>query len=558
MSSSGILVPALILRPSKRFAASTTTRRGERGVVLILTLFVLFLVIALIAQLTLGAEVAHQATMNRSNRVRMRLAIRSASEEILTMIADDAAGESSGGLGSALDGASGMGDMLGSGADSGFGNTGNGADGGDADAEGEEGGEEEDASNSDSFEDSWARPLRVMMDDIEVITFVQDENSKFNLHLLLVEDELEAEENFQRAVRILDYMRDDMDGDLGELDARIIVDDIMRWLQVGSRSSDLPQMPRHSLDDEDEYTMFSSLEELMLLKSVPPSLYYDRLDDNEMIAPGIETVFTIWTTPTFDGAGAAALDADAALTSDSTSGDSTGAPTGDTSQQPSSGDSGIGSGLGENGEDDTTTQGEGGMEGVLEGDPPMGTKININTAPRAVIEGLFASHELAPVKVTALLEWLEEVDEEALEEQENADEDPEDAELRQTLYGEQDHEPKQFLNSLEEIAEVDGFGQEELDEETQAKLQELVSVQSDVFSVYVYATRKIQPEWQPERRYQEAPGHTMRMRAVVWRRNTADGVKLVFLEPWHEVPYTRWRIPTFQRDLPAFEAPRYY
>ena len=540
------------MRPSLRTSSSNTARRGERGVVLILTLFVLFLVIALIAQLTLGAEVAHQATMNRSNRLRMRLAIRSASEEILTMISDDASGEASGGLGGALGGAGGMGDALGGAAgefggatgESGYGDS----------ATGEEGdgeGEEEDASNSDSFEDAWARPLRVMMDDIEVTTFVQDENSKFNLHLLLVEDEQQAMENYERAVRILDYLREDMNDDLGETDARIIIDDILRWMQVGGRNLDLPQMPRHSLEEEDEYTMLSALEELMLLESVTPALYYDQLGDFEIITPGLESIFTIWTTPTFEGPGVGTLGDDA----ETGGGDSADAA----SAAAASADAGT-SDDGQDGSQDSTEtrEGEGGMEGVLDGEPPLGTKINLNTAPRAVLEGLFTAQELSPAKVERLIEWLDEVDEEALEELENTEEESEDRELRQSLYGEQDPEPKHFLKTIEELAEVDGFGAEELDEETQARVQELVGVQSDVFSIYIYASRKINPEWQPEHRYQEPPGHSLRMRAVVWRRTTADGVRLVFLEPWHEVPFTRWRIPPFQRDLPVFVAPRYY
>ncbi|MCP4094541.1 MAG: hypothetical protein GY747_13980 [Planctomycetes bacterium] len=548
------------MRTSPRISALSTARRGERGVVLILTLFVLFLVIALIAQLTLGAEVAHQATMNRSNRLRMRLAIRSASEEILTMISDDATGEASGGLGSALGGMGGMGGMegmagaLGDSGGSGFGNgaseTGYGDEG--SGEEGED--EEEDASNSDSFEDAWARPLRVMMDDIEVTTFVQDENSKFNLHLLLVKDEQEATENYERAVRILDYLREDMDGDLGETDARIIIDDIMRWMQVGGRNLDLPQMPRHSLDEEDEYIMLSSLEELMLLESVPASLFYDQLGDFEIIAPGLESIFTIWTTPTFDGPGTGSLEDDAA-TSDSGITDPESAPA---SADAGTGDTGDTGGIDGSQDETDTRDGEGGMEGVLDGEPPIGTKINLNTASRAVLEGYFSPQDLSPAKVERLIEWLDEVDEEALEEQENAEEDSEDRELRQSLYGELEPEPKHFLKTIEELAEVDGFGAEELDQETQARVQELLGVQSDVFSVYIYASRKINPEWQPEHRYQEPPGHSLRMKAVIWRRTTADGVRLVFLEPWHEVPFTRWRIPPFQRDLPVFIAPRFY
>jgi len=194
---------------------------------------------------------------------------------------------------------------------------------------------------------------------------------------------------------------------------------------------------------------------------------------------------------------------------------------------------------------------------VLDGSPPIGTLININTAPRAVLEGMFPSVELTPVKVTALLEYRNEVDEDALEERDTADEEPEDQELRESIYGEYEPEPKQFFRSLEQVAEVEGFGAEELEEETQAEIQGLLGVQSDIFSVYVIANRKLDSEWEPSRRYQEAPGKAMRMKAVIWRRTTQDGVKLVYLEPWHEVPYTRWRIPDFQRDQPPFEAPSY-
>ena len=532
------------------------TRSGERGVILILTMFVLFLVIALITQLSLGAEVAHQATANRSNHLRMELACRSTAEEILTLIKDDASGEASSGFSSALSGPGAFPGMEGMGADgAGLGQDqgqGAGADG--EGGEGEEGEGEEDTSNSDSFEDGWAKPMRVVVDDIEVTTFVSDENGKFNLHLLLVEDELAAEENFERAVRILGAMRNDFDDDLGESDARSILDELLRWMQVDSRYEELPLMPRHSLDEESQFTMLSALEEMMLLESVNQELFYDQLRDNEMIAPGLESIFTIWTVPAFEAAGADSLDADNPDAAASEAG--SGADLGLTSGQAAEGD--FGDESADTGVDgDRDVQGEGGMEGVLDGSAPIGTLININTAPRAVIEGMFPSVELTPVKVTALLEYRNEVDEEAVEERDTAEEEPEDQELRESIYGEFQPEPKQFFSSLEQVTEVEGFGAEELEEDTQAEIQALLGVQSDIFSVYVIANRKLDPEWEPTRRYQEAPGKALRMKAVVWRRTTDDGVKLIYLEPWHEVPYSRWRIPDFQRDQPPFDPPSY-
>lgn len=530
-------------------------REGERGIILILTMFVLFLVIALITQLSLGAEVAHQATSNRSSHLQMELACLSTAEEILTMLKDDATGEASSGFSSALSGPGafpGMEGMEGMAPD-GFGADPSGANTGQDGEEGEEGEEEEDASNSDSFEDGWAKPMRVVVGDIEVSTFVDDENGKFNLHLLLVEDEAELDANRERAVRILDALRNDFEDDLGDADARRIIDDLMRWMEVDSRRPELPLVPRHSLDEEAQTTMLGSLEELMLLESVDQELFYDQLRPDERIAAGLESVFTIWTIPGFEEAGAESLASDAEMADDGTGADPATVPGAD------------GSGLGQEdpgapvsaSDPDRVVQGEGGMEGVLEGNDPIGILLNINTAHRAVIEGMFPSRQLQPIKVNALLEYRNEIDEDALEERDSADEEPEDRELRESIYGEQEPDPKQFFRSLEQVAEVDGFGAEELDPDTQAELQGLLGVQSDIFSVYVIAHRKLDPEWEPERRYQEPMGMSLRMKAVVWRRTTQDGVRLIYLEPWHEVPYTRWRIPDFQRDLPAFQAPRY-
>ncbi|MHC4823648.1 MAG: hypothetical protein ACYTEP_06485 [Planctomycetota bacterium] len=543
----------MLLFHPHRTDARRRARGDERGIILILTMFVLFLVIALITQLSLGAEVAHQATANRSSHLQMELACLSTAEEILTMIKDDASGEASSGFSSALSGPGafpGMEGMEGMSPD-GLGADPTGADSGQDGEEGEEGEEEEDASNSDSFEDSWSRPMRVVVGDIEVSTFVDDENGKFNLHLLLVEDEAQLDENRERAVRILDALRNDFEDDLGDADARRIIDDLMRWMEVDSRRPELPLVPRHSLDEEAQTTMLGSLEELMLLESVDQELFYDQLRPDERIAPGLESVFTIWTIPAFEEAGSESLASDAEMSADGSGasnslGADQGPVLGDDGSQPQ-----------DPVDPDRVVQGEGGMEGVLEGDPPIGTLINLNTANRAVIEGMFPSGQIQPVKVNALLEYRNEVDEDALEERESADEEPEDRELRESIYGEEEPDPKQFFRSLEQVAEVDGFGAEELDAETQAELQSLLGVQSDIFSVYVIAHRKSDPEWEPERRYQEPMGMSLRMKAVVWRRTTQDGVRMIYLEPWHEVPYTRWRIPDFQRDLPAFRAPRY-
>ena len=187
----------------------------------------------------------------------------------------------------------------------------------------------------------------------------------------------------------------------------------------------------------------------------------------------------------------------------------------------------------------------------------VGIKININTAPRAIVQGLFPTFELPRVKTEAILEWRNQVDEEALSEREDADEDLEDIELRESIFGVNEDEPKQFFTSLEDLGKVDGFDQDNLEAETQEEIQELLGVQSEIFSVYVYVRRTSLEGFEQDSYYQEPPGTTLRLKAVVWRAPTEDGAKIVYLRDWHQVPFTRWRIPDFQRDIPPFEAQEY-
>ena len=81
-------------------------------------------------------------------------------------------------------------------------------------------------------------------------------------------------------------------------------------------------------------------------------------------------------------------------------------------------------------------------------------------------------------------------------------------------------------------------------------------MQSDIFSVYLWC-RIPAEDWEQKDHYEEPPGPVLRLKAVVWRREGEDGAKFVFLEPWHEVERTRWRIPDFQEELGAYFPPEY-
>jgi len=509
-------------------------RDGERGVVLILTLLTLLITVAMVTQLTVGSSVAWNATRYRADRIRMEHATRSAAQDVLQLLIDDVAGEGASGLGQAL-GASGMGPsgaMPGGDAIPGL--------QGDAGADGGEDGGGGEESPSDSRMDTWAKPMRVRIGNIEIVSFVEDENGKFNVHRIVEGSDENQELERARMARIVDKMRDGFDGDLGESDGRRIVEDLVGYMDRRRRDRDLPLPERHSLGDEDRWVLLGSLEEMLLLESVTEELFYDQVISDERIAPGLQSVLTCYVLPAFE--------------EDSAAGEGIeGAPAAGAAD--AGGDFPSDSGAQTGGEGESV--GEGGLQGVLEGEPPIGNLINLNTAPRAVLEGMFPGWELEPSKVEEIIRWRNEVDEEAADQRAQETPDPEAQELQDALFGRDEEDPLQFFSSLEEIAEVDGFGVEDLTPEIQAELEAQFGVQSDVFSVYLWARVVRDESWEAERYYQEAPGQALRLRALVWRVTTQDGVKAVFLRPWHEVPYTRWRIPDFQRELPPFRAQRF-
>ena len=165
---------------------------GEGGVILILTLFVLLITYAMVTQLTLSTSVAWMTSKNASDRIRMELACKSAAEQILGVLADDAAGGDLGGASGEAQSLLGELGYADGGADT----------GGATGAEGEDADEEE--PDSDSLQDSWAKPMRVVMGDIQITSWVQDECGKFNLLTLVSPGIEERDAAKERCQRILD------------------------------------------------------------------------------------------------------------------------------------------------------------------------------------------------------------------------------------------------------------------------------------------------------------------------------------------------------------------
>ncbi len=522
-------------------------RQSERGVILILTLFVLLITYALVAQITIGTSVAYQVTTNQADGQRMRGAGVSAGNEILNSLADDMPG---GGA------AEGMADSLGEGFDPGGLGDSSGPGSGE---EGEEGEEEDDGSNSDSINDAWARMQRYNYGDIEVHTFVQDENGKFNLTLLFVADEDTQAENRERFIRILDRLRDGFDDDLDPLEAGRILDEIVDWVEGNTRTLDLPARVGHSVQvasevaaSEEESASVANtglylpgrLEELMVLERVDENLFYDQLRYEDKIAMGLESVLTVYTTVGLDPPSAEEVGDEPSDASGPGAIPDPAAETEDNSQEESQSE-----------DSSSLGQAPGGLDDLLDAEPGLGHLININTSPRPVLEGLLPESELPVWFIEELLRRRNEIDEEALQEQEGEDVDTEDMEYQRAVFREDEQVPLLYFRNLEDLAEIDGY-EDRLEDEVKEKLNTLIGVQSDVFSIYLWC--RIPPEdWEQERHYEEAPGNILRLKAVVWRRGGSDGAKFLFLEPWHEVPATRWQIPDFQDELPVFLAPEY-
>jgi hypothetical protein len=537
------------------------TRERESGVILLLTLFVILITYALVAQLTIGTAVSFQVAKNSADRIRMRRAATDVSaEELLRLLADD--------LPSAVaEEASAAADSLGDGL-------------GDP-AAGEEDGEEEedDGSNSDSHNDDWWRPTRFPIGEMEVHGFVQDENSKFNILLVFHPDENERVLARERFVRILDFLREDFDDDLDTREAERILDEFVQWVEGDQRGLEYPLPRRHSTvllgqlaaqaelggndaseadaaggaaegdsapaQDVRELYLPYSLEELMLLESVTEKLFYDEVRVRSQIAPGIESVFTIYTSVDFDPPSAEEL----GTSTDTATGSDLSDATDPGAQDPAEGDS-I-----DEGEGSSLSEPIGGLDDILEAAAALGVLINLNTTPPSVLRGLLPPEQFPTFFVDRILEYRNEVDEEKLVEQEGGIREFEEVELERAIFREDEKLPMRYFRNLEDLVEIDGW-EDRLEPEQREAFEALVGVQSDIFSVYLWC-RIPAEEWEQKTHYEEPPGAVLRLKAVVWRREGEDGAKFIFLEPWHEVERTRWRIPDFQNELGAYFPPQY-
>ena len=404
-------------------------RADQRGVALVLVLIFSILLYVLVYELVTTAQMARLTGENDALLVRMRSQADYTVQRVEEMLLDDlmgaaAGGGEEGGLGGAMGGAMGGGSP-GAGL------------GGEAPAEPDEG------ADVESSRDNWYQPTGFADGDLTTYVWVEDENRKFNILALASPDEEFARKSRERFIRLIDVLREDTELDLSSSDATQIADDFMEW--IGTQTRDEERIPRPKLksdtEERRELSIPLHLDELMMLRSVTEDLFFDKVLDGRVI-PGLESVMTVYTSLVFDPG-----DPEKIARQRARSGQPPPPP--ETVPEPNA----------------PSAQPEG-----------VGIRININTAPRAVLRSLFAPSEIPDLVIDAILRFRNEEVEET-EEEEFVEDYVGDVDLgtQVTL--------KIFadVSDVEQIPEFQNLPNPEVKEE----FYRLTTVNSDVFSIHI-------------------------------------------------------------------------
>jgi hypothetical protein len=510
-------------------------RIARRGSALLLAFLVLILLAAILFQLYIGTSTDARVARNEVTLTSMNQAIESALlEEYDKLLQDAEAGEaasSAGSAGGASTGGAAMGDGMAS------------PEG--AQPQAPAGGES--SQSVDSHEDSWGRPQRTTINEIEMRVMVQDEDSKINVLSMLTENEDEAEKALERVVRVLDLCRADSSADLDRSDARRLAE-AMRDHMKHRSSSPLPSATRLSLVDDDvERELPFSLREMLVLEPFDTGLFRDFRDERGQIVHSIGSFLTVWTSlkplseiPPPPGSPAANQQAQA---NDQQGGSGSG-------NQGNGNDNGNGQQNGGQGGDQQggDQQAEGGQGGSGSGPGSGGIAVNINTAPAAVLKSLMDDRDVD------YRFWDEVIEYRNLEEKSETGDDTE----REPVYDEYGQEiyPHQVFDSLAELEELRSW--DRIQAEQRAELSRLIGTQSQVFSIFVTArratgrgdafggTRGALPQGQREDERGDAIVTTVR--SVVWRYKDGETWKIVPIVRWEVLDYTPFEVLDFPPD----------
>ncbi len=460
---------------------------SRSGAALLLSVLVLFILIAIVFQIRISTMTDARIGRNDVGLTLIDRAISSAQWDVMEMLKMDGEAEG-GGAGAPPDPGSGAG------------------------LEGQEGGSED---PSDSRKDEWATVQRTDINGIDLRIIVEAENSKYNVLNLLNEDEEEAEECFQRVVRIIDGFREGTLDDLSNREAEEMVR-VMKQFMVQRNRTNWPQANLLTFDEKlDGLFLPMSMQDFLVLEGWYPHHFRSYRDSDDTRVPSLDQFLTVWS----------ALGVFQDL-----QGQDGASPAGNQPEpeQPED-DSGVTAPPPGQDEDPETPAGEEG-----EASAPSGIGVNVNLAPAAVLAGL-VDDRIVPSRF-----WTDLIEYRNLEEEDQ--EDDEDTEPIYDEYGEEVLDRRAF-ESLEELSEVRSW--DDMDSEAQAIVMSLLETKSDVFTIYITARRDMSgglgmEEFEDARakaKAEEEPSGALvrTVRCVVWRKDGADGAEIITIIPWEVV-----------------------
>lgn len=530
--------------------------RGREGAALLLSLLILLVLVAIVIQINVSTGTDARVARNEVGLTAMDLATESALLQVYDKLKSDGEDTAAGASPAAPAGAGGAGADPTSPASPGAG-------GGGANA----------PQPCDSRRDDWATPQRTEINEIKLRILVQDEDSKYNVLNLLNPDPLQAQAAFDRVLKILDLCREGTTADIDPGTATQMVKAMVEHMQRRK----LAKLPRPKLlsDSEDQKLedqgLPMSLKEFAVLAPFDESHFRDYRDENEKIVHSIGSFLTVWSSigVAGDKAKAAAAGTNAAAAGNRTgtstttggSGKSSGAGGGGKSTGGGTSTSGgtssgiiVGTGGSGGGQGGAGGAGGGGGGGGGAGGGGKqttdrgGFAVNLNTAPSAVLKSLFDDRELHPRFWDKVIEYRNLED----EEEKKKNEDKASTTEEQPALDEYGNPilKRNIFDSVSKLSQVDGYN--ELDTAVRTKLNQLLTTQSNVFSIYVIARRSTSVEGDAaetlttpqERRLAEQKGDSLVrvMRSVVWRHKVDDKVEIVPIVRWEVIDYEPWEV----------------
>jgi len=495
---------------------------------LLLSVLVLFVVITLSIQIGIGTMTDARVARNDLGLAAMDDAIESALLEVAEQLKNDAAGGEGGDE-------AGM-DPLSGGMDPTAG--GGGAEGGGA---------------VDSKEDEWARPQRTEINGMELRIFIQDEDSKYNVLNLLDQDEEVAEENVLRVARIIDLAREGTDLDISLVDAESMARDMREHMLVLYSPPSDPAEFLTSVPGEDRRLPLS-LREFLVVDGFEEHHFRDFRDESGAIVHSLGAFLTVWSclTDGAEGGGTSAANGGASGTlEDASSGVNEAQDDGSITDVVNNKNGASAAGNdGSYGADGAQSEAGSAAEQTPNSSAASGQAagfgVNINTAPAAVLKGLFDDRDVS------MSFWDDVIEYRNLEEEVELEPGAEEPEPVYDEYGNEVIQ-RQVFDSLEELQEVPSWG--DLSVEEQELVQMHVTTTSQVFSVYVTARRSTSNRddifiatsaAERDREEESAAGLVRTVRSLVWRRDGGnDGAAVDPVIRWEVFDFSPYEVQDY-------------